>query len=324
MGSAISTLRSILFSENGRLRREYRRFLVNPLDQIARSPLDVGAWVDLIERERRAGRLAERAAERAASHQLSRRGPIGSYLAEIPTRAGAALRAAANDPVGNLPTVIEELIRWKTIIQCRETHAGNAGYFAAAEGAMEAHWRLIWPAFKDGDFTSVVELAPGHGRNTEYLRRHAKTIHLVDVNQSCLDACHARFGEARDGCRFFYHLTDGTKLQGVPDQSITFGYSWDAMVHFDKGVVREYIHEFARVLKRGATAFLHMSNYGMIKPDSDWGQNPGGRSDMTGAALRSYVAEAGLSLRHLRFMTSYEDLPESEAVDLHCVVVRDR
>src|SRR5262249_49755169 len=50
------------------------------------------------------------------------------------------------------------------------------------------------------------------------------------VNRSCLDAYRARFGDQTDGCRFFYHLADGTSLPGVADASISFCYSWDSMV----------------------------------------------------------------------------------------------
>jgi SAM-dependent methyltransferase len=219
------------------------------------------------------------------------------FLDEISRLGSSVFDDAARDPVASLPRVIEEVIRWKTIIQCRNTHAGPAGYFAAAEARMAWQWEnVIWPIIEGNDFSVVLELAPGHGRNTEMLRRHAKAIHLVDVNQACLDACRARFGREMEGCHFFYHLTDGTSLRGVADASIRFGYSWDSMVHFDKVVVRGYILEFARVLRPGGRAFLHMSNYGSVKPDSDWASNPGGRSDMSAALSVRFAGEAGLTV----------------------------
>jgi SAM-dependent methyltransferase len=226
---------------------------------------------------------------------------VGSYLDEISRLAGSVLQEAAVDPLKSLPRVVDEIIRWKTVIQCRDTHAGPAGYFPAAEAGMAWQWEnVIWPIIEGNDFSIVLELAPGHGRNTEMLRCHTGEIHLVDVNQSCLDACRARFGDQKDLCRFFYHLTDGTNLPGIGDSSISFGYSWDSMVHFDKIVVRGYVLEIARVLRPGGRAFLHTSNYGSVKPDSDWASNPGSRSDMSAALLRRYAEEAGLTVTFQR------------------------
>jgi SAM-dependent methyltransferase len=198
-------------------------------------------------------------------------------------------------------SAIEEIVRWKTISQCRNASRWDDGYFSEVESNMAWQWSdIIWPIIKDADFASVLELAPGYGRNTELLRRHAKTIHLVDVNQSCLDACRARFGSDRDGCVFHYHLTDGNHFQMIPDASITFGYSWDSMVHFNKLVVRDYLFEFARVLKPGCRAFLHHSNYGAFKPNSDWVTNYGARSDVSASIFNCYAEEAGLAVRFQR------------------------
>jgi hypothetical protein len=293
----LSSLKAVLAGTHRRLRDEYRRIFISPIGQIHKNARDVAAWIDLVDRERRAGRLPERTAALVASHEISRVGVVHYYLDEISRLAGSVLDAAAVDPVNNVPRVADEIVRWKTVIQCRDTHSGAGGYYAAAEPVMAWQWEnVIWPIIAGSDFSVILELAPGHGRNTELLRRQAKEIHLVDVNQSCLDACKARFGDQAEGCRFFFHLTDGTSLRSVADASITFGYSWDSMVHFDKIVVRGYIFEFARVLKPGGRAFLHMSNYGATKPDSDWASNPGTRSDMSAALLRQYAQEAGLTV----------------------------
>jgi hypothetical protein len=68
------------------------------------------------------------------------------------------------------------------------------------------------------------------------------------------------------------------------------------MVHFDKLIVRDYVHDIARVLKTGGSAFLHHSNYGAVSPDSDWASNPGTRSDMSAELMRVYAAESGLQV----------------------------
>jgi hypothetical protein len=319
----LSWLRTMLVGRNGRVRRELRRLFVDPVEQIRRHPRNVGAWVDLIDRERKAGRLPDQAARLAAAHRIERRGVVGQYLDEIAERAGAELEAAASDPAANVGRALEQIVRWKTIIQCRDTHAGDAPYFAYAERSMGGFWqRIIWPIIAGSDFTTVAELAPGHGRNTELLRRHAKVIHLVDVNQSCIDACRARFGAELDGCRFFYHVTDGTILPGIADASITFGYSWDSMVHFDKLVIRGYIGEFARVLAPGGRAFLHMSNHGSVNPDSDIVGNYGSRSDMSIDLLHGYARDAGLTVPFARAMVGWDEPGQTEPLDLVCIIAR--
>ena len=165
---------------------------------------------------------------------------------------------------------------------------------------MPMQWeRTIWPIIKDEDFSSTLELACGHGRNTEFLRRYAKSIDLVDVNQTCIDACEQRFGAEKDGCVFRYHVTTGNSLP-VPGGSISFIYTWDSMVHFDKLVVRDYVHDVFRALKPGGSAFLHHSNYGTVAPNSSWTKNHGNRSDMTADLMREYAEEAGLKIKFQR------------------------
>jgi ubiquinone/menaquinone biosynthesis C-methylase UbiE len=317
----LHSLQIMLFGRNGRVRRELRRAFIDPIAQIRRNPRNVGAWVDLIDRERKAGRLSGQAERLATSHRIERRGLVGQYLDEIADHAGSALAELANDPVREISRAIEHIVRWKTIIQCRESHAGDAPYFSYAERSMADFWeRIIWPVIKDSDFTTVLELAPGHGRNTEFLRKLASVIHLVDVNQTCIDACRGRFGERKDGCTFLYHVTDGTNLPDVPDGSITFGYSWDSMVHFDKLVIRGYIREFARVLAPSGLAFLHMSDYGSIKPDSDFASNYGSRSDMSVDLLQKYTKEMGLTVRFVRQMVGWDEPGNAEPIDQLCVI----
>jgi SAM-dependent methyltransferase len=193
--------------------------------------------------------------------------------------------------------------------ECRRAHTEHA-YYADAEPAMDAQWdEMIYPLIKDADFRSVLDLAPGHGRNTLKLKEHAREVHLVDINQSCIDACRARFGDSSGSCRFHYYVNDGRKLNGIADGIISFVYSWDAVVHFDKEVVRDYIFEFARILEPGGTGFIHHSNYGSVDPNSHWSTNPGWRSDMTKELFVAYCKEAGLEV------TRQELLPWGKVTD---------
>ena len=273
------------------------------VDHVRRHSSDIHAWVRLVDLERKAGRLSPESVALIKSHQIESSAYVVNHLADqIAEKAGAKLSELADQPIGGLEAAIEEIVRWKTIIQCRNTHC-KGGYFSAAEAVMQFQWdQLIWPVIKDFDFTSVLELACGHGRNTEYLRRYAKQIDLVDVNQTAIDACKLRFGEFMESCRFNYHVTDGNHLHMITDASITLLYSWDSMVHFDKLVVRDYMPEIGRVLQPGGRAFLHHSNYGAFAPNSDWAQNVGTRSDVSAVILRGYAEQCGLYVVSQRLM----------------------
>lgn len=261
------------------------------------SPADFFRWFDLA----RDCDLGRDIRALVASHRLHR---ANTYLirasAYIEDAVGPALTAlAAGLTAENAPRVaaeaITEIIRWKTIVHIREDHAGGGGYFDAAEKVMPWQWEnVIWPIIRECDFTAVLDLGCGNGRNSEFLRRHARTIDLVDINESCLRVCRERFGDRRDGCTFRYHGTPGNALPTIADRSITLFYSWDTMVHFDKIVMRDYLGEIARILAPGGRGFLHYSNVGAERPNSDLATNHGHRSDMSGELFARYAAENDL------------------------------
>jgi ubiquinone/menaquinone biosynthesis C-methylase UbiE len=258
-------------------------------------------WVT--EARKRFDSLPERTKSLLDHHELTPSNhQIVFFGRDLEKTAGPKLAAMASRPMTPelLAEAIDEIVRWKTIAQCAYSHKARE-YFDDAEPYMEKQWEtIIWPIIRDEDFTTVLELACGHGRNTNFLRRHASSIDLIDVNEHCVEACRQRFGSELENCKFRYHLTAGNGLPMISSGSITFGYSWDSMVHFDKLVVRDYVVEFARVLRPGGTAFLHHSNYGAIAPDSDWANNHGSRSDMTAALMRQYAEEAGLEIKFQR------------------------
>ncbi|MCA9509348.1 MAG: methyltransferase domain-containing protein [Myxococcota bacterium] len=231
---------------------------------------------------------------------------VAKRLAQAEAQRAQGAAGAAGEPARLVPD--EDVIR-RQIDECREAH-DEVGYYGAAEPGIDGQWRdLIWPAIERADFRSVLELAPGHGRNTAKLLEHAREIHLVDVNKSCIKACRKRFGDGTPSCRLHYHVNDGRSLAGIADASITFVYSWDAMVHFDKRVVREYVREFARVLAPGGTGFVHHSNFGTVSSSERWLENPSWRSNMTRELFADYCEEAGLEVVEQRLLDWFlEDL----------------
>jgi len=168
-------------------------------------------------------------------------------------------------------------------------------YFNWAEAAMRPQWEtLIWPMIREVDFTTVLEIAPGAGRNTEMLARYASVIHAVDMNAYALEKSRNRFKRYSGSCKLNFHLNDGQSLPMIADSSITFVYSFDSMVHFSKEVVQSYIGEFARVLVKGGRGFIHHSNYGKAAEGKPIQANPHWRSDVDKWLVAGFCRAAGL------------------------------
>jgi ubiquinone/menaquinone biosynthesis C-methylase UbiE len=285
---------------------------------------DIRTWIDLFEKLNLESRLLPDSFQLLREHQIARHGHATMHYArEISAAAAESFLSLAEElsdetSPGVASRAIDLIIQKKTIFQCRDAHT-YGGYYAGAEPEMDWQWEtLIAPFIDDADFTSTLELAPGHGRNSAKLSRRASEIYLVDVNQTCIDACRQRFGDELGQCRFHYNVTNGDSLPFIANDTITFVYSFDSMVHFDKTIVRAYLREFSRVMKRGATGFLHHSNYGTIKPNSDWAQNPGNRSDVSAPLFAQYCIEFGLEVTEQRL----HGLAEGRGIEgLDCVTL---
>jgi SAM-dependent methyltransferase len=105
----------------------------------------------------------------------------------------------------------------------------------------------------------VLELGPGHGRWSQFLRHLADELILVDVAPRCIDSCRSRFSDATN---MGYHVGDGKSLPMVADGTVDFAFSFDSLVHAEADVMEAYANELARVLKPDGVAFLHHSNMG--------------------------------------------------------------
>jgi ubiquinone/menaquinone biosynthesis C-methylase UbiE len=157
---------------------------------------------------------------------------------------------------------------------------------------MQQSWeRVIWPFIGSlADFTHTLDLAAGRGRNSEYLLRYAETLVIMDIQPGNIEVCSARFA---DYSNISYYVCNGYNLQPLNDQSLTFIYCFDAMVHFDSDVVRSYLKDTHRVLRPGGRAFYHHSNY---TGGGDWRSNPHGRNFMSREMFRHYVDKERLTV----------------------------
>ena len=164
-------------------------------------------------------------------------------------------------------------------------------YFTHAEGSMNQSWaKRIWPFIQDCDFSAAIDLAAGHGRNSEKLLERAGSLVVMDIQAGNVEICRKRFA-GRPNVKAM--LCNGFDLQPVEDDSITLVYCFDAMVHFNPDVVQSYLADTHRVLKPGGRGFFHHSNYTGGK---DWKLNPASRNYMSAAMFADKAKQAGLSV----------------------------
>lgn len=109
---------------------------------------------------------------------------------------------------------------------------------------------------------TVLEIAPGFGRWTQFLKGLAQRVVVVDIAERCIEHCRTRFA-ADDNIS--YHVNDGRSLAMVGDRSIDFAFSFDSLVHADAHVLEAYAAELARALAPDGVAFLHHSNLGSLR-----------------------------------------------------------
>jgi SAM-dependent methyltransferase len=106
---------------------------------------------------------------------------------------------------------------------------------------------------------TILELACGYGRWTQFLQKLCHKLMVVDISQACIEACQQRFS---DLSHLEYHLNDGKSLAAIADATVDFVFSFDSLVHADLSVLEAYISQFPRILTENGAVFIHHSNLG--------------------------------------------------------------
>jgi len=181
--------------------------------------------------------------------------------------------------------------------------------WSAPWGGSAAQWfETIFPRIQRYlPAATILEIGPGFGRWTHYLREHCQRLHVVDPVAHCLEACRRRFG---DDPRLSYHPNDGCSLDMIPVGSIDFIFSFDSLVHVTRETVAAYLHQFSDKLTRDGVGFVHHSNLGaygsaimnripprvkkLLTKAKILDQEHQRASDMTAELFRSYCDEHGL------------------------------
>jgi SAM-dependent methyltransferase len=107
--------------------------------------------------------------------------------------------------------------------------------------------------------TSILEIAPGYGRWSQFLRNYCKALTLVDISENCIEACRKRFSNYS---HIEYHVNDGKSLSMIEDDSIDFAFSFDSLVHAEAQVIGLYLKQLNSKFTSNGVGFFHHSNIG--------------------------------------------------------------
>ena len=225
---------------------------------------------------------------------MSARGPLSAVaikLIDVVERCLAFVRnRLAPRDKGDIESNIEwnrhswgELDRWEGAHQYgTRWDAGNPQpNYEAAEIADQ----YLAPYLPAPYGLTILELAPGAGRFTAELVRHADTLVVVDMNEACLTLCRERFKYYRN---MEFVLNDGTSCADVPRKEYDLIASFDSMVHMSPPVIERYVEQFADLVKPGGILWLDHSAKGQ--------KQSGHRSSMTDREMRACAERFGLEV----------------------------
>lgn len=195
-----------------------------------------------------------------------------------------------------MPTINENLKAWSTYDWSQAGNEWSEGW-----GGPEYMWAItIYPRIQSFIPTNnILEIAPGHGRVTQYLHKLCQKLIIVDLTEKCIDACKNRFENVPN---ISYFVNDGKSLEMIPDNSIDFVFSWDSLVHAEKDVFEAYLKEISKKLTPDGVGFIHHSNmaeYMDTKTSSLTVENKHWRaSSMSAKLFEKYCDDAGLQCIH--------------------------
>jgi SAM-dependent methyltransferase len=118
---------------------------------------------------------------------------------------------------------------------------------------------------------TILEIAPGYGRWTHFLKELCDEMVIVDLAQACIDHCRERFS---DDHHISAHVNDGKSLDMVADGSIDLAFSFDSLVHVEHDVIDAYLSQLATKLTPNGIGFIHHSNMGIYGPAEWTNRNP--------------------------------------------------
>jgi SAM-dependent methyltransferase len=187
--------------------------------------------------------------------------------------------------------------------------------WSASWGGTEALWQTVLVPRIDAFVPTgtILEIAPGYGRWTQYLKDLCDHLVVVDLAPQCIDHCRKRFAAAQN---IEYHVNDGRSLDMVEDAAIDFVFSFDSLVHAEADVLDAYVGQLASKLKPNGAGFIHHSNAGTCRRISALTRRVPGR-------VRNRLVNSGVLLDvyawRAETMTAEEFVVQCERAGLACL-----
>ena len=159
-----------------------------------------------------------------------------------------------------MPTIEDNLTLWGS----RYAWPAGGDEWSTRWGGSESQWfSTIYPRIHTFlPAMTILEIAPGYGRWTQYLKEYSERLVVVDLNPNCIDRCRERFASSP---KLEYHVNDGKSLHMIADESIDFVFSFDSLVHAEADVIEAYLAQLAQKLKPNGVGFIHHSNLGAYR-----------------------------------------------------------
>ena len=154
-----------------------------------------------------------------------------------------------------MPTIEQNLILWGKVDGWND----DGDKWSGRWGGTELEWSAsIFPRIRKFiPASTILEIAPGYGRWTQFLKRFCDHLIAVDVTPACIERCKQRFAaDSHLSC----YVNDGKSLAMIEDRSVDFAFSFDSLVHVESDVIAAYLAQLGKKLKPGGFAFLHHSN----------------------------------------------------------------
>ena len=166
----------------------------------------------------------------------------------------------------------------------------NGGHeWSSIFGTTENLWnKHLFEDLKEFRNKKILEIAPGHGRITQFLSILAKELIVADLNPNCIKKTKEKLGDHVSK----YFVCDGKSLPFIDDESQDLVFSYDSFVHMHKNVIDDYLSEINRVLVDGGKGIIHHSN--LLDGNDESFKNWGGRSNMGLDLFKELVEKYGM------------------------------
>jgi hypothetical protein len=159
-----------------------------------------------------------------------------------------------------MPTVAQNLHAWNLDYNWPQDGEG----WSRVWGGSDAQWfDTLMPRihpFLPAD--TILEIAPGHGRWTRFLKDCCSRLMVVDLSANCIEVCKKTFASST---HISYHVNDGRTLDMIADTSVDFVFSFDSLVHAEADVIGSYLEQLSAKLKPNGVGFFHHSHIGSYR-----------------------------------------------------------